>query len=173
MDLIEAQKRVGLFLVASPTLGSSYADWLSPLARLFGHSQADVLRFVRSNEWLADLNKEFKNLKEAGRLPMRGKELIEDKFLVLRSFFRRQVVEPFAGDVLFGEGYKVPKSDHLSIAKPENSGSIQHRLLCEFIRSFLANDAEGNAVERGEKPKLSTNSPALPLEDRRLPTESI
>ena len=170
LDLIEAQKRVALFLVASPTLGSSYADWLSPLARLFGHSQADVLRFVRGNEWLADLNKEFKNLKESGRLPMRGKELTEDKFLVLRGFFfRRQVVEPFAGDVLFGEGYKVPKSDHLSIAKPENSGSIQHRLLCDFIRSFLAIDTDGNAVERGEKPQLSTTSLTPPLEDRRLP----
>ena len=49
VELIEAEKEIGLFLVASPSLGSSYADWLSPLARFFGHSQADALRFVRGN----------------------------------------------------------------------------------------------------------------------------
>lgn len=92
-ELIEAQKRIGLFLIASPSLGSSYADWLSPLARFLGHSQGDTLRFVRGNEWLGDLDKEFKNLKESGRLPMQGKELIEDKFLVLPGLVRRQVVE--------------------------------------------------------------------------------
>lgn len=46
-ELIEAGKEIGLFLVASPSLGSSYADWLSP---------ADDLRFVRHNDLLKDLN---------------------------------------------------------------------------------------------------------------------
>lgn len=144
-ELIGAQKRIGLFLIASPSLGSSYADWLSPLARFLGHSQGDTLRFVRGNEWLGDLDKEFKNLKEAGRLPMQGKELIEDKFLVLPGLVRRQVVEPFSGARYFGESYKVPESDHFSIAKPEDSGAIQHRLLWDFIRSFLDNGAEENS----------------------------
>jgi alpha/beta hydrolase family protein len=152
-ELIDARKRIGLFLVASPSLGSSYADWLSPVARFLGHSQADALRFVRGNEWLSDLDKEFKNLKEAGRLPMQGKELIEDRFLVLPGLVRRQVVEAFSGALYFGESYKVPESDHCSIAKPENSGAIQHRLLCEFIRSFISSGAEAN----------STRSPSAPI----------
>jgi alpha-beta hydrolase superfamily lysophospholipase len=62
-ELIEAGKEIDLFLVASPSLGSTYADWLSPLAQLFGHAQADALRFVRDNNWLMDLDKEFVNLK--------------------------------------------------------------------------------------------------------------
>lgn len=126
-ELIEAEKEIGLFLVASPSLGSSYADWLSPLARLFGHAQADVLRFVRNNDWLKDLDKEFTNLKEAGKLSIRGKELVEDKFVVLKKFLRRQVVEPFSSAKYFGEPFKVPKSDHFSIAKPEDNSAIQHR----------------------------------------------
>ena len=49
-------KQLGLFLIASPSLGSTYADWLSPLAILLGHAQADALRFIRNNEWLQDLD---------------------------------------------------------------------------------------------------------------------
>src|SRR5262245_1640596 len=133
-ELIEAEKEIGLFLVSSPSLGAFYADWLSPLAKLFGHAQADALRFVRDNDWLKDLDKEFNNLKEAGKLRIKGKELVEDKFVFLKKLWRRQVVEPFSGARYFGEPFKVPGSDHFSIAKPENKVAIQHRLLCQFIR---------------------------------------
>jgi hypothetical protein len=137
-ELIGAGKEIDLFLVASPSLGSSYADWLSPLAQLFGHAQADALRFVRNNNWLMDLDKEFLNLKEGGTLKIEGKELVEDKFIELKKIklgiiWRRQVVEPFSGARYFGEPYKVPKSDHFSIAKPDNKNAIQHRLLSRFV----------------------------------------
>ena len=79
-ELIGAGKEIDLFLVASPSLGSSYANWLSPLAQLIGHAQADALQFVRDNVWLQDLDKEFVNLKEGAKLKIKGKELIEDKF---------------------------------------------------------------------------------------------
>lgn len=135
--LLDTRMEIGLFLVASPSLGASYADWLSPLARLFGNEQADALRFVRGNEWLSDLDKDFTNLKEAGALTIRGKELIEDKFVILKHVLRQQVVEPFTGAKYFGEPFKVPGSDHFSIAKPEDSHSIQHRLLVYFIKGML------------------------------------
>ena len=96
-ELIEAGKEIDLFLGASPSLGSSYADWLLPIAQLFGHAQADALRFVRNNVWLKDLDKEFVNLKEGGKLKIKGKELVEDRFVVLPKLFGRQVVEPFSG----------------------------------------------------------------------------
>ena len=130
-----AHIELGLFLVASPSLGSDYANFLSPLARLFGHSHADALRFSQDNAWLMDLNKEFKNLKENGRLSMSGKELVEDVFVVLPSLIRRQVVQPFSGALYFGEPYKVPASNHFSIAKPDGPEAIQHRMLLDFIKS--------------------------------------
>ena len=117
-ELIKAGKEIGLFLVASPSLGSSYADWMSPLIRLLGHAQADDLRFVRHNDFLKDLDEEFFNLKEGGTLKITGKELVEDKFVVLKKVWRRQVVETFAGARYFGGPYKVPGADHYSIAKP-------------------------------------------------------
>lgn len=138
VELIEAEKEIDLFLLASPSLGSSYADWLSLLVRLVGNVQADALRFVRSNEWLNDLDKDFLNLKEGGKLTIKGKELVEDRFLEIKkiplwTFWKRQVVEPFAAARYFGESRKVGASDHFSIAKPADKTALQHRLLCQFI----------------------------------------
>jgi pimeloyl-ACP methyl ester carboxylesterase len=136
-DLILEGKQIGLFLVASPSLGSNYAKWLSPLARMLGQAQAEALRFVQNNAWLGELDKEFINLKEAGKLDITGKELVEDKFVFLQKFWRTQVVEAFAGARYFGEPYKVPGSNHFSIAKPENDRAIQHRLLREFVKENI------------------------------------
>jgi pimeloyl-ACP methyl ester carboxylesterase len=137
-DLLDRGIEVGLFLVASPSLGSSYADWLKPLAKIMSHTQADVLRFSQSNVWLNGLDKEFQNLKESGRLKLFGKELVEDKFIVLPGLLGKQVVEPFAGARYFGEPYKVPGSDHFSIAKPADAEAVQHRLLLAFLEKFAA-----------------------------------
>ena len=135
-ELIERHAQVAIFLLASPSLGADYADWLKPLAKLVGHSQGDALRFARSNIWLADLDRDFLNLKEQGRLSLVGKELIEDRFIALRWLWRKQVVEPFSGARYFGEPYKVPESDHFSIAKINDEHAIQHRQLKRFVREW-------------------------------------
>jgi pimeloyl-ACP methyl ester carboxylesterase len=132
------QVNLGLFLVASPSLGSTYAETLAPLARILGHTQADALRFSQTNAWLMDLDREFKNLKARGTLQLAGKELVEDRFIVLRWLLRRQVVEPFSAAAYFGEAYKVPGSDHFTIAKPEGPDAIQHRLLIDFVTKVAA-----------------------------------
>lgn len=146
-DIIERGITVGLFLVASPSLGSDYASWLKPLARSLGHAQADALTFSQSNTWLNDLDKEFNNLKASNRIGMLGKELTEDKFVFLPGILRKQVVEPFSGARYFGEPYKVPNSDHFSIAKPANAQAIQHRLLCDFLTAQTESAGETTSGE--------------------------
>jgi hypothetical protein len=128
---------VGLFLVASPSLGSRYANMLKLLAEVVNHTQADALRFSQTNSWLMDLDREFLNLKESGNVRIKGKELIEDRFIALPGLIRTQVVEPFSGARYFGEPLKVPGSDHFTIAKPESTGAIQHRLLARFVRELI------------------------------------
>jgi hypothetical protein len=167
-ELIEAGKEIDLFLVASPSLGSTYADWLSPLAQLFGHAQAGALRFVRNNNWLMDLDKEFMNLKEGGTLRIEGKELVEDKFIELKKIklgivWGRQVVEPFSGARYFGEPYKVPKSDHFSIAKPDDKNAIQHRLLSGFV----SENAHSPQPET-RKPPPDPDRPPIPADISRI-----
>jgi tetratricopeptide (TPR) repeat protein len=140
MDFKERQTQLGLFMVASPSLGSSYANLLTYLGRALGirNAQAEALRFAQDNAWLNDLDKDFINLKETDALAIKGKELVEDNFIVIKRWWRRQVVEPFSGARYFGESYKVEGSDHSSIAAPENGKAIQHQLLCRFIREMLA-----------------------------------
>jgi len=133
LELSENRTEIGLFLVASPSLGSSYANLLIPLARFFKHTQAEALRFAEDNAWLNDLDKDFQNLKESRRLNITGKELVEDRFFLFHYLFRKQVVQPFSGARYFGEHLKVAGTDHFSIAKPENADAIQHRLLVQFI----------------------------------------
>jgi biotin-[acetyl-CoA-carboxylase] ligase BirA-like protein len=137
VDFIDKRIDVGLFLVASPSLGSAYATWISPLATMLGHTQAEALRFTQSNSWLNDLDKEFQNMKEASCFKLRGKELVEDKFVILGKLWRKQVVEPFSGARYFGEQQKIPGSDHFSISKPKDTDAIQHQALCYFVRELL------------------------------------
>jgi len=158
LDLIEANIDIGLFLVASPALGSEYANWLSLFAKILGNSQAEALRFTQDNAWLNDLDKNFMNLKAAGKLQLSGKELIEDNFIILKKFFRKQVVEPFSGARYFGEPYKVPHSDHFSIAKPENEQAIQHRLLVQFSKEMLQAEVSAKAAHPAHEPSSSPHS---------------
>jgi hypothetical protein len=135
---IERNTKIGLFLVASPSLGSSYANGAAVLARMLRHAQADILRFSQSNQWLNDLDREFLTLKESKRITITGKELYEDEPLQITKWlgFRKQIVEPFSAARYFGEPYKVPASDHISIAKPVDADEIQHRQLVRFIREM-------------------------------------
>ncbi len=133
-DLLDAKIEVGLFLVASPSLGSEYATFLSPLSSVFlRHAQIDILRSSAMNDWLLDLDRDFKAMLNAQRLKITGKELFEDKFIVTKFFFMRAVVDPIAAARYFPEPYRVPLSTHFTIATPEDRNAIQHRLLVEFL----------------------------------------
>ena len=110
-----------------------------------------------------DLDKEFVNLKEGGKLKIKGKELVEDKFVVLKKFWGRQVVEPFSGARYFGEQYKVPESDHFSIAKPKDENADQHRLLRQFI---LEHALSFEPEERAPPP--DPDRPPIPADISRI-----
>ena len=147
--------RIGLFLVASPSLGSGYANLLKIIAKAFGHSQALALQFAANNAWLNDLDRNFINLKESRRLFIEGRELVEDELIAFPTFFRRQVVPPFSGARYFGESIKIPRSDHFTIAKPKDRNALQHRLLVDFISNLLPRRESINELAlRARMPRL-------------------
>jgi pimeloyl-ACP methyl ester carboxylesterase len=128
----------GLLLVGSPSLGSDWGNWLAPIAQFFEHSQADALRFAKNNRWLDTLDRDFRDLKESGKLELRGRELIEDKFIVLQKLLSApKVVERISGARYFGDALKIAGSDHFSIAKPRDANALQHTVLCELIASVV------------------------------------
>jgi len=172
-DFLDRAVEVGLFLVASPSLGSNSANnkLIKVLVKALEHSQAEALKFSQQNQWLNDLDTRFKNLKEDGRLKLYGKELIEDKFIILKKIFRNQVVPAFSGARYFGEPYKVPGSDHFSIAKPENKDAIQHRQLLVFLEKNKPHT--GGRVDETLRlqPILDSNNNPTISEVSPLPTE--
>jgi O-acetyl-ADP-ribose deacetylase (regulator of RNase III) len=102
-----------------------------------GHAQGQALTFCQKNVWLNDLNGDFRNVLARRKLVIYGRELVEDRFVVLKRLrVFDQVVPPFSGAAFFGESFKVPLSDHFSIAKPVDAEAIQHRMLCDFIKDI-------------------------------------
>lgn len=138
--------KVGLFLVASPSLGSTYANLITYLAALIGlrNPEADALKYGRDNIWLNTLDQSFKSLVDKKRLPIIGKELIEDEASgePLKKIVSKQIVEYFSGARYFSDPYKVEYSDHFSIAKPSDSDAIQHKLLVAHIKQVLPKASE-------------------------------
>lgn len=150
-DLVGRGAEVGLFLIASPSLGSSYANWLGPIAKFMGHVQGQALAFCQNNVWLNDLNSDFRNVLMGRKLVIYGRELVEDQFVVLKRFLRwPQVVPPVSGATYFGDALKIPSSDHFSIAKPADAQAIQHRVLCDFIEGIVLQ--KGNTTNVWECP---------------------
>jgi pimeloyl-ACP methyl ester carboxylesterase len=133
--LAERRTRLALFLIASPSLGAQYANFAAAVAPLY-NAQLEILKFSQTNHWLNTLDRDFLNLKEGGRLLINGKELIEDQFAAKSSLLRfNQIVPPWTGAKYFGNPIKIPRSDHISIAKPSAASDLQYRLLVEFISS--------------------------------------
>jgi pimeloyl-ACP methyl ester carboxylesterase len=128
---------LGVFLVASPSLGSRYATFIYAILRYLGHAQVRDLRFRDVNRWLDDLDTDFLNLKEDISIKIKGKELIEDNFVLFPRFFKLKVVNRFEGARYFGYPVIISGSDHFSIAKPINKDAFQHKTLVEFCTQIL------------------------------------
>ena len=180
LDIKKQNLSIGLFLVASPSLGSDYANYVKLLSNLVGNAQAKALGFSQKNNWLNELDKEFKNIKESGKLNIQGKELIEDKptifkTTILKTLFKKQIVEPFSAARYFGDPYKVPGSDHSSIAKPESKEAIQHRLLVEFIKKIAQQESTSptRLVDAfpGQNSNIPPSSKVSPLKNSSEGTE--
>lgn len=174
--LIKNNMTLGLFMVASPSLGSRDANLLSMLSFAFQHTQAAILRFSQSNTTLDDLNRDFRTLLSSKTIRIVGRELIEDQPIKVKRWLGlwRQVVEPFAAAAYFhGEGYeplRIPGSDHLSIVKPLSREALQHQALVRFLRQLSTIDAG----ELGNRPAvLALEAEKVPLTPQTLVNEAI
>jgi pimeloyl-ACP methyl ester carboxylesterase len=127
--------RIGLFLVASPSLGSRWANTFSLLTHLFRNRQGQTLRFTDKNVVLVDLDKRFKDLKESGALELDGKELVEARgglFGLLPPIVRR-----YSAARYFGREVKIAGTTHTSITKPWGREALQHEILVKFLKDTI------------------------------------
>ena len=137
ISLAERQKELGLFLLASPSAGSKWANVLTHLTKSIRHGQRENLKYINRNEWLGELHRSFLNLKESKQLKLSGQEIVEDKSIIWPKLFN-PVVKEFSGIQYFANSVKIAGSNHSTIAKPAGSHAQQHNILVHFIKSIVA-----------------------------------
>lgn len=134
---------LGLFLVASPSIGSFWATLLYPLIWIVHHSQASALRLSESNEWLRDLKTDFRMVLDCRSPFIVGRELIEERSVVLGCVsWIPPVVRKVEGEVFFSDPLTVPASDHFSIAKPRDGAKPQHKALRQFVNRVVERSSQ-------------------------------
>ncbi|VTZ62316.1 alpha/beta hydrolase family protein [Sinorhizobium medicae] len=166
--LSDLRPTIGLFLVASPSLGSRDANMLSILSYVLRHTQAATLRFSQANTSLDELHRDFKTLLNGGKLTIVGRELLEDRPIKVKRWLGlwRQVVEPFAASAYFHqqncEPLRIPGSDHSTIVKPLQSTALQHVALKRFLNQLpeLARSAHGQSDSKSAR--IDSAAPQIP-----------
>jgi pimeloyl-ACP methyl ester carboxylesterase len=136
VDHLRRQTKIGVFLVASPSGGSNYANLIAFLSPFY-NSQLKTLRSGQTNEWLMSIDRRFIEALHDGHLDISGKELIEDTPKLWMALLQRaQIVPPISAARYFPKPLRIEHSDHGSIAKPASKDAQQHRALRRFLREF-------------------------------------
>ena len=144
-------KKLGLFLVASPSRGSEWADRMQGLSANIQHKMA--LQLSRNSEFVVRLDKLFSELVARRKIWMlAGMDVFESRFVVPYWYFfeKAVVVDPDESRYYFGEPRLVPESDHFSISKPSlkssrEADSFPHEYLWEFYEQRFRPEIEALA----------------------------
>jgi hypothetical protein len=125
-------RSVGLLLIASPSAGSKWADWVAYLADACGN---DAVRTLRTDsDLLGDLDERFRDLVNDRKIPrLHGVEACETK--AFKGVLPKVVSEQSAGQY-FGKITKLAKTDHSSCVKPDHDNHPTHSLLLRFVNTF-------------------------------------
>lgn len=128
--------KIGLVLMASPSIGSDYADKLSKVAKFYKNRAANQLQM--NSELLSDLDDRFKDfLDRRDHNSFFGIEGTEHVGLVhfkwLPGF--KPIVLKNSSARYFGGSRTVPGTNHSSIVKPADIDHGSHRLLLDFLNN--------------------------------------
>jgi pimeloyl-ACP methyl ester carboxylesterase len=139
-----SSRSTGLVLMASPSLGSAYADVMSGLARLLGNRAGSQLR--TTNELLLDLDRRFKGVLEDADGRIVGTEAVETDFYGHRVLTRLlpPVVAWESAARYFGHPERIGGTTHSSIVKPDSKNHPSHRLLLNFINGKFSKIRQEN-----------------------------
>ena len=133
-------KHVGVVLVASPSLGSKWANVIGALlGGIIKNQQREQLEV--GSAYLKSLNREFMKLKDGGSsFRLSGTDLFEHQFLLkfFRLFTNERTVKAENSHVFFGAANVIDGTDHSSIAKPIDRESRVHRALVGYYEKHFA-----------------------------------
>jgi len=139
-------KEIGLLLIASPSLGSGWANLAGLAAKYYKQRLGRQLRW--NNEELEDLHGRFKDLvdQRASLMPgLYGREAAEHE-MVFRDRIPRwllwatppswKVVNTLSAGQYFGAVKILPKTNHFTTVKPDGPNHPGHELLVDFWLDF-------------------------------------
>ncbi len=129
----QAQK-VGLFLFASPSTGSKWANAVSKIAHYLEMEPTDVLQTLATDSpLLEDLDGRFKNfVNDANNIRLFGKEACE----TLPYKHVGVIVSAESAGRYFGKVEKLAQTDHSSCVKPDSDRHPAHVTLLSWIAQF-------------------------------------
>lgn len=128
--------KIGLVLMASPSLGSDYADSFVKLIKLYGNKLGGQLQF--KNQSLLDLDESFKIfLDTRNDQNLVGVEGIEHKGPFNMRFLPllKPIVLKESAARYFNRSETIPSTDHSSIVKPTELNHPSHNFLVDFFES--------------------------------------
>ena len=141
---------IGLFLFASPSTGSGWADVVGRIANYLDWNPSDVLKLLATNSpLLADLDGRFKDLihKKKGGIPrLLGREACETEGLK-KGF--PVVVNCDSAGRYFASVEKLAGTNHSTCVKPDSDRHPAHKTLLSWIVEF---EEEFKAVLPERKP---------------------
>lgn len=144
-------KSVGLFLLASPSRGSAWANRLAWIRQLYDNKMAGQL--ARDNDFMVDLDSRFADLVSQKRIPsLVGIDLFENKFIVRGPLSNVTHVVSAQDSASYIGAYKiVPNSDHFSIAKPRSRSDSPHQMLWDFYQTIFKPSVKDLAASVGSE----------------------
>ena len=130
-----ADRAIGLFMIASPSTGSKWADAVHHIAEAMENEQLKSL--APDSQLLIDLDRRFKALMQgkAGRSGARifGREACETKGF---HVFVPAIVTADSAGRYFGPVEKLPNTDHRTCVRPHSVDHPAHEFLRGCIRDF-------------------------------------
>lgn len=132
-------KRIGLCLMASPSLGSDYATTFLGIARFYKNAVGKQLRL--GSTLLRDLDDRFVQFLEAQEPgSFFGVEAIEHHSVFLIPFLPdfKPIVSKGSAARYFGTRSIIPGTNHSTIVKPESLSHQSHLFLVDFMSRMPA-----------------------------------
>jgi pimeloyl-ACP methyl ester carboxylesterase len=136
------KKKIGLLLMASPSLGSQYANSFGNLIQLTQHETGRQLQW-RSPDFV-DLDRRFRDMLQSRLIPdLWGREACEHRFPLYHKYLGfilnrfPQVVTTDSGARYFGDVRLLPDTTHSSCVKPDSTSHCSHLLLREFYGEII------------------------------------
>lgn len=131
-----AERTIGLFMIASPSSGSAWADVIRYISDTIGHEQLKTL--AQESQLLIDLDRRFKSLVHgvAGQAGARlfGKEACETEGF---KFFVPRIVSAESAGRYFGAVERLEGTDHRTCVKPDSDNHTSHLFLRQAMLDFF------------------------------------